>query len=482
MGVVLVQAAEAEGWRRDATPVRPAVLAAGAMIGVGIFLVAGLVASHHAGPAAALSGLAAGVVCLLAALCYAELASIVPAPGSPYAYAYAIGGELPAWILGWSMIFGQVFALAALAVAWSGYAQALLQGLGADGPGLWSAAPFVSDGVELAATGTAVNMPAVFILGAMALLLLSGVAQGGLLHTIIVALGVLVLLVVIAAGAPLVHPELWSPLLAPGPLVPRGLPARTGLAGVATGAALLVIAFAGFERVWAVPRAPRSAGRDPPLAAFAAITICGLLYALATLVMTGLAGAAALAEPAPLAGVLAATPGVRWLHQPVNLALTIVLASAVLGLLQAQGRLLQVMARDGLLPLAFTRIHPHTRALTVATVLPALLAALAAALLPPWTLVALASAPVLLVLSLACAGVILLRLRDPRLPRGFRTPVWWLTAPVGLLACLFLAYSLGKPTLLRLGLWLLLGVLLYFVYGYWRSRHHPQRPPEQDEA
>ena len=140
------------------------------------------------------------------------------------------------------------------------------------------------------------------------------------------------------------------------------------------------------------------------------------------------------------------------------------------------------MARDGLLPDAFVRTHPHTRALTISTALPALLAAVAAALLPPWTLIALAGAPVLLVLSLACGGVILLRLRDPRLPRAFLTPLWWLTAPAGLLSCLVLAYSLGRPTLLRFGLWLLLGLLLYFVYGYWRSRHHPHRAPERDEA
>jgi APA family basic amino acid/polyamine antiporter len=326
------------------------------------------------------------------------------------------------------------------------------------------------------------NMPAAFILGAMALLLLSGVHQGGLLHTIVVALGVLVLLVVVAAGAALVHPELWSPFVAPGPPVPRGLPARTGAAGVATGAALLVIAFAGFERIWAVPRASRCTGRDAPLAALAAISACAVLYALATLVMTGLPGASRLDTPAPVTAVLAATPGLGWLHQPLNLALTIVLGSGVLGLLQAQGRLLQVMARDGLLPSAFTRTHPHTRALTIATALPALLAAVAAALLPPWTLVALASAPVLLVLGLACGGVILLRLRDPSLPRAFWAPVWWLTAPTGLLSCIFLAFSLGRPTLLRLGLWLLVGLLLYFVYGYWRSQHHPQRAPEQDEA
>lgn len=479
-GAAIAQAPDAEGGRRGPAPVRPTVTAAGAMIGAGAFVVLGQVAAQQAGPGVLLSVLAAAAVCALAALCWAELAAVVPAPGSLYAHVYATLGELPAWFAAWLLIMASVAGAAAVAVAWSGYAQALLEALGLGAPGLWAAAPFASDGVALAATGTVMDMPAVFAVGVAALLLVSGVSQGGLLHTFVVALQLLVLLVLVAAGAAFVEPELWRPLVAEGPALPRGQPGRFGWLGVTTGAALMVFAFLGFDRVWAAPRPPGAGDRGRNAAALVALAACALLFALAALVLTGLVDAQALEDRAPLALALRAHPELSWLRQPVNLAVTIALASALLGLLHAHARVLQSVSRDRLLPRGLDRVHPHTGALTVAVVMPAYAVGLAAAFLPLWTLVALASAASLLGFAVVCGGVIWLRLARRKLRAAFRAPVWWLTAPLGLVASLYLLYSLGRSTLVWLAIWLLLGLVVYFAYGYWRSPHHLRPADDED--
>jgi APA family basic amino acid/polyamine antiporter len=463
--------------------VRPTVLAAGSMIGAGAYLVLAQAAAHQAGPGVVVSILAAAALCALVALCRAELASHVPVSGTLYAHAYPTLGELPAWLCAWLLVFAAVMGVAAVAQAWSGPWQGLLEGLNLGTPGLWSSAPFASDGLELTATGAVMDMPAAFVVGLAALLLVSGVSQGGLLYTIVVTLKLMVLLVAVAAGAVLVDPELWRPLVAEGPAFPRGQPGRFGWAGVTTGTALAVFAFLGFDRVWAAPRAPASSTRARTVAVFAAIGACALLFILTALVLTGAAGSEALDVRSPLTLVVGASPGGRWLVQPLNLLLVIALGSTVLGLLHANARLLQATSRDRLLPRALDRVHPHTGALTVGVAAPALFAGFAAALLPLWTLVALASGASLLAFAILCGGVVWLRLGRRALATGFRMPVWWLVAPLGLLGCLYLVYSLGRSTMAWLGVWLVFGLIVYFVYGYWRSPHHQRRPdPDDDEV
>ena len=478
VGAAIAQAAESEGSRREATPVRPTVLAVGAMTGAGAYFAAAQVAAHQAGPGVALSILFAALLCGLLALCRAELASAVPVSGTLYGHAYASLGELPAWLCAWMLLLAAILGTAAVAAAWSGWFQALLAALDLGTPGVWAAAPFASDGVELAASGAAMDMPAAFVVGLCALLLVSGVGQGGLLYTFVVALKVLVLLVVVAVGAAAVDPELWRPLVAEGPAFPRGQAGRFGWAGVTTGAALMVFAFLGFDAVWAAARSPGVEARGRTRAVFAALGVCSVLFVLSALVLTGAAGSDGLDVRTPLNLALRTSPALARWEPAFDLAVVIALGSSVLGLLHANARLLQAVSRDRLLPAAFDRVHPHTGALSVAVSVPALAAGFAAALLPTWTLVALSSGAALLAFAVLTGGVGILRLTRRRMP--FRTSAAAVAAPLALLGCLYGVYSLGRSPMAWLGVWLALGLLVYLVYGYWRSPHHQRRPERED--
>jgi APA family basic amino acid/polyamine antiporter len=470
--VLLAQAGE-EGehtLKRGLGPTAVVALGVGAVIGAGIFVLTGQQAAVNAGPAIVLSFVLAGLTCAAAALCYAELASMIPVSGSAYTYSYATMGQFVAWIIAWDLIVEYLFAAGTVAAGWSGYLRNLVEGFGYSLPTEWVTAPYTFNGHELVATGAILNLPAMFIVGVTAAILISGISQSALFNNLVVAMKVLVVLAVIGFGFAYVQPENWTPFI-PERVPPMGdEPGRYGLQGVVAAAGVIFFAYIGFEAVSTAAQEARDPQRTMPIGILGSLAICTVLYMLMALVITGLAHYSTLNSPAPVAVALQNVPELHWLRQVVNAGVVIGLGSTILTLLYGQSRIFYAMARDGLLPAAFGRINPKTRTPAIGTAITAVAAGLMGGLFPIGILGELVSVGTLLAFAVICAGVLWLRVRHPEMKRSFRTPLVWFTAPMGIAACLYLVANLGWPTLMRLFVWMAIGLVVYFGWAHWHAR------------
>ena len=476
--VLLAQASE-EGehtLKRGLGATSLTLLGVGGVIGAGIFVLTGQQAAINAGPGIVLSFVLAGVICAFAALCYAELASMIPVSGSAYTYTYATMGEFVAWLIAWDLILEYGIAAATVSAGWSGYFNRMLQGFGISLPQQWSQAPYDFDGHSLVATGAYLNVPAVMIIALMAAALIAGITQSKIVNNVIVSLKVLIVLAVIGFGFAYVDPSLWSPMIPdavpPSPEFPQG---AFGWSGVAAAASVIFFAYIGFEAVSTAAQEAENPQRNMPIGILASLAICTVLYILMALVITGLAPYQTLNNPAPVATALAAQPGLAWLTQIVNVGVAVGLGSTILSLLYGQSRILYAMTRDGLLPPFFGVVNRKTRTPIWGTVITGAMAAAFGGLFPIKILGELVSMGTLLAFGLICLGVLYLRVSQPNLPRSFKTPVVWLTAPLGAIGCAYLIYKLPPETWPRLFIWMGLGLVLYFGYAYWHSRHHERK-------
>lgn len=473
--VLMAQAAEVgeHSLRRGLGPVSLTLLGIGGVIGAGIFVLTGQQAAVNAGPAIVLSFILAGVVCAFAAMCYAELASMIPVSGSAYTYTYATLGEFIAWLIAWDLILEYGLASATVSAGWSGHFRDMLQGFGLTLPHVWSSAPYTFDGSHLIATGSILNVPAVGIVCLMGSILITGITESALVNNIIVSLKVLTVIVVIAIGFAHVHPDYWHPLIparvAPTATDPVG---HFGLPGVLTAAGVIFFAYIGFESVSTAAQEARNPQKDMPIGILASLGICTVLYILMSLVITGMAHYTDLNNDAPVSGAIGAVPGLGWLRQIVNIAVAIGLGSTILSLLYGQSRIFYAMSKDGLLPKMFGQVNRRTRTPVWGTVITALAAGLVGGLFPISVLGELVSMGTLLAFTLICCGVMFLRYKHPELPRTFKTPFVWVTAPLGALGCLFLISGLPTPTWIRLFVWMAIGLVVYFAYAYRHSRYH----------
>jgi APA family basic amino acid/polyamine antiporter len=453
-------------------------LGIGSIIGAGIFVLTGQAAAAHAGPGIVLSFVIAGVVCAFAALCYAELASMIPVAGSAYTYAYATLGEFFAWVIAWDLIVEYLFAASTVAVGWSGYFVGLMKDLGVVIPAMWSQAPFtVNEAHELIRTGAVLNLPAVFIIGLTTTVLILGITESAAFNNVIVAIKVAVVLLVIIFGFMYVNAANWSPLI-PERVVtdPATGAGQFGFAGVFAAAGVIFFAYIGFETVSTAGQEARDPQRTLPIGLLGSLAICTVLYILMSLVITGLAPYTMLNVPAPVyVAVDHVGPQLAWLKPIVTVGATIGLASTILSLLYGQSRIFYAMSRDGLLPPLFSTVNARRRTPWAGTLVTGLFAGLMAGLFPIGVLGELVSVGTLLAFAMICAGVIYLRVKRPDLPRRFKTPVWWLTAPLGVISCLYLISSLPPATFVRLVVWMILGLLVYFGYAYWHSRYHERK-------
>lgn len=479
--VLLAQANE-EGehtLKRGLGPFALTMIGIGSIIGAGIFVLTGQQAAVNAGPGILYSFILAGITCALAALCYAELASTIPVSGSAYTYAYATMGEFVAWLIAWDLIIEYLFAASTVAAGWSGTLNNMLEGFGLTLPQQWAQAPYAFTGHHLEATGAILNLPAMFIVGLMAVVLISGITQSSLVNSLIVSLKVLVVLVVIGFGVAYINPEFWDaggavPLIPDRTVDVNGVE-RFGIPGVITAAGVIFFAYIGFETVSTAAQEAKDPQRTMPIGILAALAICTILYIAMALVITGLAPYQSLDTPAPVSVALQNVPELGWLRQVVNIGICIGLASTILALLYGQSRIFYSMARDGLLPPLFAKVNPKTRTPAAGTIITATAAALIGGLFPIGVLGELVSMGTLLAFSVICIGVIWLRFSHPNLPRAFKTPLWFITAPLGAIACLYLAFSLPQATWWRLGIWMAIGLVVYFGYAYKHSRYHEQR-------
>lgn len=476
--VLLAQASE-EGehtLKRGLGPVSLTALGVGGIIGAGIFVLTGQQAAINAGPAIILSFVLAGVVCAFAALCYAELASMIPVAGSAYTYTYATLGEFVAWIIAWDLILEYGIAAATVSAGWSGYFGNLMDGLGIVLPHAWTAAPYTFDGGALVSTGAILNLPAVVIIGLMAIALVAGIGHSAVVNNVIVSLKVLIVLAVIGFGLAYFNPDYLHPFIperiAPTADDPHG---HFGWQGIAAAAGVIFFAYIGFEVVSTSAQEARDPQRTLPIGILASLAICTVLYILMALAITGLAPYQTLNNPAPVATALQSRPELSWLRQWVNVGVTVGLGSTILSLLYGQSRIFYAMGRDGLLPPIFARVNPKTRTPAAGTIVVSILAAAAGGLFPIKILGELVSMGTLLAFALICGGVMYLRVKNPELPRSFRTPAVWVVGPLGMLGCAYLVASLPAATWLRLVVWMAIGLVVYFGYAYWHSRQHEQK-------
>lgn len=460
LGTLLTEAG-AGTLRRELGPLALVTLGIGAVIGAGIFVLSGEVASRHAGPALTLSMVLAGVACVFAGLCYAELASMIPVAGSAYTYAYATLGELVAWIIGWDLVLEYSLSSSTVAVGWAGYAVTLLGEMGITFPPRLTGAPgslvALADGSQVTAL---FNLPAMLICIAITCLLVLGIRESARVNTTIVIIKLVVLVLFIAVGIHYIDPDNLHPFI----------PANTGAfgsfgwSGVLRGAGIIFFAYIGFDAVSTASQEARNPGRDIPLGILVSLAICTLIYIAVGIVMTGLVPYPKLNVASPLALAVQST-GVSWLPPIVNLGAICGIASVILVNMLAQARIFYSMSRDGLLPPIFAKLHPRFRTPHITTAATGIIIAFASGLFPISVLGQLVSMGTLLAFAIVCAGVLILRRTEPDVPRPFRTPFAPWTPIIGTLICLYLMSGLPLPTWIRLFVWLAIGLSIYFGYG-----------------
>jgi APA family basic amino acid/polyamine antiporter len=454
--------------KRALGPWQLTFLGVGATIGTGIFVLTGLEAAQHAGPAIVLSFVLAGVACVFAGLCYAEFASMVPLAGSAYTYSYATLGEFAAWFIGWDLLLEYMFAASTVSVGWSRYFVKFLDHYGINVlPAALTSAPFATgpDGLSLVKTGAFINLPAVFISAFAGTVCYIGIRQSAVVNTLIVALKVSVIIAVIACGAFYVSGANWHPFIPPNT---TGVYGNFGFSGILRAAGVIFFAYIGFDAVSTAAQEARNPQRDLPFGILMGLGICTLLYILMAAVLTGLMPYPQLNDAAPVAVALESHAELKWLSAFVVPGAIFGLTSVILVMILGQARILLAMARDGLLPPVFASVHERFRTPHVATAVTASVAALMGGVFPLGLLSELVSIGTLLAFVMVSISVLVLRYTRPALHRPFRVPLPWFTCLAGAGFCGWLMVSLPLDTWIRLVIWALIGVCVYYFYG----RHH----------
>ena len=452
--------------RRALGPINLVTLGIGAIIGAGIFVITGQAAAQFAGPAIVISFVFAGLACAFAGLCYAEFASLIPVAGSAYTYSYATLGELVAWIIGWDLILEYAFGAATVAVGWSGHLRAFLQDIG------WSLPAMPTS--DFALFGRAVHLRydyvGFLVICVITAILVIGIKESANFTTAIVILKVAVVLVFIALATAFLmrhnwQPNHWHPFIPPN----TGERGQFGWSGIFRGAGVVFFAYIGFDAVSTAAQEAKNPKRDMPFGILGSLVICTILYILVSGLLTHLVPYSQLNVPDPVV-VGIRTTGQQWATFLVELGALAGLATVMLVMLLGQSRVFYSMSRDGLLWPWASKIHPRFRTPYLSSMVVGLFVAILATLVPLNVLDEMTSVGTLLAFVLVSIGVMIMRKTHPQLPRPFRTPLVPVVPILGVVMSGLLIVSLSYWTQLRLIVWLLIGLVIYFTYGVKHSR------------
>ena len=436
------------GLKRVLRPVDLVLMGIGAIIGTGVFVLSG-VAAGYSGNALPLSFIIAGIVCLFAALCYAEFATMIPVAGSAYTYCYTALGEIWAWIIGWDLILEYGLAISAVAIGWSGYFVVLLGSLGIALPDALAHPPGSDGGI--------INLPAVIIVLALTVLLVHGTNRSAKTNAIIVAIKIFVILLFIVLGIGAIQPANWQPFLPP-----------SGFSGVFSGAAIVFFAFIGFDAVVTAAEETKEPRKSMPYGIIGSLVVCMILYVIVAVVLTGILPYGTLADPdaisAPIAFALSAIgyPGGAAL---VSVGAICGMTSVLLVMIFGQSRILFAMSRDGLVPKLFSTVSPTTHTPVNVTVFVGVITAVIAGFFPLSTVAELVNMGTLVAFSIVALGVIVLRYQQPGLERPFRCPGVPVVPLLCMGCCIFLIACLNTLSHQLFVIWLFIGLAVYFLYG-----------------
>ena len=482
------------GLKKTLTGLNLTTLGIGAIIGAGIFVLTGQAAAQYAGPAIVISFIISGIACAFAGLCYAEFSSMIPISGSAYTYSYATLGEFLAWIIGWDLILEYLFAASTVSVGWSGYMVSFLKDFGIfiptaltaatgsvliDVPNLgWQqltsqlSATLVSNGVNVDAlphVTAIINLPAMFIIVVLSLLLIIGIRESANFNNVMVIVKVSVIILFIAIGIAFVKSGNWHPFIPKN----TGEWGHFGWSGILRGAGVIFFAYIGFDAVSTAAQEAKNPQRDMPIGILGSLSVSTVLYILVAIVLTGIVSYTTLNVADPVAvGVDAMGKGMFWLRPIVKIAAIAGLSSVILVMLLGQPRIFYSMSKDGLLPPVFSKVHPKFKTPYVSTLLTGFVAMILAGILPISILGELVSIGTLLAFAIVCISIIVLRKTRPDLKRPFRTPWVPLIPILGALICFIQMAALPIDTWARLIVWMALGFVIYFSYGI---RHSKQR-------
>lgn len=440
----------------------------GAIIGAGIFVITGQAAASYAGPGIVLSFIIAGIICLLAGLCYAELSALIPIAGGSYSYAYVAMGEFPAWLVGWTITAQYLISASTVAVGWSGYFVSLLEDFGVAIPEIYAKAPILykaGEGWQL--SGAILNLPAMLLVAFVGFMISVGIRAVSYMNNAMVVIKISTIILFVILGIGYINTENWTPFIPEN----TGIFGQFGWSGILRGAGLVFFAYIGFDTVSTLAMDAKNPQRDLPRGILGSLGICTLAYIITALVLTGMVSYTLLNVPDPMAVALKVMgPKFFWLKFIVKMAILAGLASVVLVQLLGQTRIFLAKGKDGLLPARFTKIDSKTKTPVFASVITGLVSFVVAGLFPVAVLGELVSMATLFLFCIVCLGVWILRKTHPEFNRPFKVPfVPWIPL-LGIIACVAQMGFLPSTTWVEFGIWLAVGLIIYFGYSIRHSK------------
>ncbi|MCI0382719.1 MAG: amino acid permease [Chlamydiae bacterium] len=457
-----------DGLQRSLGPLSLTTMGIGAIIGAGIFVLTGQAAASYAGPAVMISFILSAILCIFAALCYAEFASLIPIAGSAYSYAYATMGEFTAWTIGWGLTLEYLFSSATVAVGWSGYFTSFLQDFNLFIPEKWTTSTFayhVVDGWKM--SGSILNLPAMCIMGFIGIMIALGIRAAASFNNLMVVIKLGVIVLFLACGIFYVNSANWVPFIPEN----TGIFGQFGWSGIFRGAGVVFFAYIGFDAVSTLAQEARNPQKDLPIGMIGSLGISAIVYVFIALVLTGIVSYTLLGVAAPFSvAVDALGAKFLWLRFVVKIAILAGLTSVVLVMLLGQTRIFYSMSRDGLLPKFFGKVNKTFHTPFINTLLVTAFGSVICGIFPVEILGQLVSMGTLLAFAIVCFGVLILRYKQPSLKRPFKVPFSPWVPLMGTAACITQMVVLPKVTWVQLVSWMFIGCLIYFSYGVRHSK------------